>query len=262
APLPQPPDLSGILPPPFEWIHIPAGKVTLEAGGYVPKGGQTFDVPMFYIAKYPVTNAQYAKFIKAGGYNNRQWWTDAGWKQKESQNWAEPRFWRDKKWNGEDYPVVGVSWYESLAFSNWLSAAVGATDRLPQKITLPTEQQWQRAAQGDDRRKYPWGRQWDVSRCNTEESNINRTTPVQQYEGKGDGPYGVVDMAGNAWEWCMTNWEDGSIDPTGNLWCVRRGGSCLLDNFYIRVAYRDPWTDLDERLKSQGFRLVYIYAIS
>jgi formylglycine-generating enzyme required for sulfatase activity len=214
-----------LLPAPFAWVKIPAGRVTLEEGGYVPKGGQTFDVPAFQIAKYPVTNAQYKLFVDAGGYQDRQWWTDAGWLRRESVGWTEPRYWNDKQWNGDDYPVVGVSWYEAVAFCRWLSARTGKA------ITLPTEQQWQRAAQGDDERTYPWGNTWEDGRCNHsvgKDWQKNSTTPVRQFEGKGKGnsPFGVVDMAGNTWEWCLTDYADsaaGIRDKAEHR--VLRGGS-------------------------------------
>jgi hypothetical protein len=138
-----------LMPKPFDWIDIPAGKVTLEAGGYAPKGGQTFDVPAFTIAKYPLTNAQFAMFIKGKGYEQRQWWTEDGWKMREEQAWTEPRYWQDEKWRQVEYPVVGVSWYEAVAFCKWLSDVTDET------IMLPTEQQWQRAAQGDTKYAYP-----------------------------------------------------------------------------------------------------------
>ncbi|MBK8026843.1 MAG: SUMF1/EgtB/PvdO family nonheme iron enzyme [Chloroflexi bacterium] len=131
---------------------------------------QTLDVPAFAIAKYPVTNAQYRLFVTAGGYAERRWWTEAGWEAKAkgwkwdgsqwvetNQPWAEPRYWNDPNWksaawNGDDYPVTGVSWYEATAYCAWLSAETG------ESIGLPGEQQWQRAAQGSDGRAYPWGK--------------------------------------------------------------------------------------------------------
>jgi len=211
--LPRVPD---ILPPPFEWVEIPAGRVEIEDGFGV------FDVPAFLIAKYPVTNAQYAKFIEAGGYRQKKWWTPAGWQVREKKGWTEPRYWQDAKWNGADQPVVGVSWYEAVAFCLWLSEASG------EPVMLPTEQQWQRAAQGDDGREYPWGNDWDGSRCNNSVSpyDSDRTTPVRQYEGKGDSPFGVVDMAGNVWEWCLTDYDTGANDVTSDAGRrVLRGGS-------------------------------------
>lgn len=208
-----------LLPAPFDWIEI-------------PKKG-------YSIAKYPVTNAQFAKFIEAGGYKQQKWWTDAGWEAKakgwdwDSQQskwvetnkaWTEPRYWNDSKWNGDTQPVVGVSWYESIAFCLWLSEATG------EKIMLPTEEQWQYAAQGDEGRTYPWGNDWDCKRCSNsvEPCDSNVTTPVTQYEGKtkGDSPFGVVDMAGNVWEWCLTDYEKKTNDINSHAtYRVRRGGS-------------------------------------
>src|SRR5438876_8823 len=76
-------------------------------------------------------------------------WTGAGWAWKGDT--TLPEFWNDPTWNIHDRPINGVTWYEAYAFTRWLSA----TTRL--KIALPTESQWQRAAQGDDGREYPWG---------------------------------------------------------------------------------------------------------
>jgi len=241
-----------ILPAPFAWVDIPAGQVTLEEGGYTPKGGQTFNVPAFAIAKYPVTNIQFAKFIDSGGYREKRWWTSAGWQVREKEKWTQPRYWTDKKWNSADYPVVGVSWYESLAFCRWLSEVSS------ENILLPTEQQWQRAAQGDDNRIYPWGNDWDGSRCNNsvgKDWEQNQTSPVIQYEGKGDSPFGVVDMAGNVWEWCLTAYETGSTSLDGTDVRVLRGGSRYdYNTLDFRAAYRFRYYpgDWDDYL---GFRV-------
>jgi formylglycine-generating enzyme required for sulfatase activity len=226
------PRVTDILPPPFAWCEIPAGKVTLEAGGYVPKGGQTFDVPAFAIAKYPVTNAQYAKFIQAGGYHEKRWWTDAGWDAREANQWTEPRYWTNSNLNGVEQPVVGVSWYEAAAFCNWLRELTG------ENVMLPTEQGWQRAAQGDDNRTYPWGDEWDPARCNSAGRRIGKTTPVRTYEGQGDSPYGVVDMAGNVWEWCLTAYESGGQSLNGTDVRVLRGGSWNSTDYDMRAAIR------------------------
>lgn len=244
-------DLTDILPPPFAWIDIPAGKVTLGGnkwsdGGYLGKSAVTFDVPAFTIAKYPVTNAQFGKFIKAKGYKQRQWWTDAGWDELQKSDKKEPWSWRDKKFNGSDYPVVDVNCYEAIAFCNWLNAQVGAMHASPAyKITLPTDQQWQRAAQGDDSRTYPWGDEWDCNRCNNgaKPCSSEGTTPVYQYEGadKGDSPFGVVDMAGNVWEWCSTEWYTGSNDLSDTNINERtmKGGSWADEmNNYLRIDFR------------------------
>jgi formylglycine-generating enzyme required for sulfatase activity len=225
------------MPPPFAWIDIPAGKVTLETGGFVPKGGQTFNTTPFVIAKYPVTNAQFAKFVNTDGYEEKRWWTDIGWQIREEKKWTEPLYWKNKQWNSADYPVVGISWYESLAFCRWLSEMSG------ENILLPTEQQWQRAAQGNDNRVYPWGNEWDCKRCNSDISpcRSNSTTLVTQYEGpdKGDSPFNVVDMAGNALEWTLTSYENGSIS---------------LDGIDSRTLHSDSWTGFDSDELRNTFR--------
>lgn len=240
-----------LLPPPFEWVDIPAGRVTLEAGGYVPKDGQTFDVATFAIAKYPITNAQFAKFIDVGGYWERRWWTDAGWMRRENDQWTKPRFWDDLEFNGADYPVVGVSWYEAVAFCTWLREISGV------EVRLPTEQEWQRAAQGDDGREYPWENDFDTARCNTRGSGIGRTTPVTQYP-NGASPYGVMDMAGNVWEWCLTEYPSGNTGLIGGVKRVVRGGSW--DNGWLdaRVAAREC-KHPSLRLNNLGFRVAFSY---
>jgi len=210
---------AALLPAPFAWVPIPG------------KG--------YSIAKYPLTNAQYKLFMDAGGYQQSKWWTKAGWKQRESDKWTEPRYWKDANWNGAEQPVVGVSWYEAVAFCLWLSEASG------EKIMLPTEDQWQYAAQGDDGRAFPWGNDWDGARCNNSVKpfDSNQTTPVRQYEGKdkGDSPFGAVDMAGNVWEWCLTDFEAKTNDVNSNANIrVLRGGSWYNDHSdFFRCDYRN-----------------------
>ncbi len=239
-----------LLPAPFDWCPIPAGEVTLDEGGYIHSANKTATVPAFHMAKYPITNAQFAKFINAGGYDRQQWWTVEGWQRKNAESWSKPRFWYDAKWNGEEQPVVGLSWYEAVAFCNWLSETVRAN------ISLPTDQQWQRAAQGDDSRTYPWGELFDTFRCNTNKDSIDTTTPVTQYEGKGDSPFGVVDMAGNVWEFCLTEFEGGLNDQDGTAWRVLRGGSW---NNIRRDAQTNSRFSIDPNdwYNDIGFRICY-----
>ncbi|MCB9450521.1 MAG: SUMF1/EgtB/PvdO family nonheme iron enzyme [Anaerolineaceae bacterium] len=242
------PAVSAILPPPFAWVEIPGGQGTLKTD----EKKVTLAVPTetYWIAKYPMTNAQYAKFIAAGGYAEKRWWTEAGWQWREKETWTEPRYWNDAQWNGAEYPVVGVSWYEAVAFCLWLSEAAGET------ILLPTEAQWQYAAQGVDGRLYPWGNEWDAGRCNTYESGIGKTTPVRQYEGKGDSPFGVVDMAGNAGEWCLTDYDNQTNDFNSNAnMRVVRGGSWGSNDSIARAAARFGFNPLSW-VNDQGFRVV------
>ncbi len=222
-----------LLPAPFAWVEI-------------PKKG-------YSIGKYPVTNAQFAKFIDAGGYGERKWWTDAGWEQRQKDKWAEPRYWQDSKWNGAEHPVVGVSWYESVAFCLWLSDVTG------EKIMLPTEDQWQYAAQGDDGREYPWGHKWDGTRCNNnvDGNGIGKTTPVRQYEGKGDGPFGLVDMAGNVYEWCLTDYNSKTNDVSSIARLrVQRGGSWDENKMDLFRCNGGGGLDPSSKYPSEGFRLL------
>jgi len=193
---------------PFDWCYIPEGQVTFgpEDGydkDFYAKKKTTVPVPAFWMAKYPVTNKQYREFVTATG--------------------KKPRYWDDKQWNGDDYPVVGMTWYEAVAFCEWLSNKTG------EKIMLPSDAMWQRAAQGDDERKFPWGNVWDASLCNNnvDKKGIGKTTPVRDYEGKYTHPYGLVDMAGNVREWCLTTYKTGENRTTGdnNDGRVLMGGS-------------------------------------
>lgn len=239
-----------LMPKPFDWIDIPVGKVTLGGndganGGYITKA-ITFDVASFSIAKYPVTNAQFRIFVAMGGYQHEKWWTNAGWQQREKEDWDEQRYLTDKQLNKLDYPVVGVSWYEAFAFCHWLSEASG------ENITLPTEQQWQRAAQADTGWAYPYGDQFDKSHCNF---RLQHTTSVTQYEGSGDSPFGVVDMSGNVWEWCLTSYMTGENSSDGIDVRVIRGGSWSESGSNsLRVDYR---TNLSLYLRNSnvGFRI-------
>jgi len=254
--------LQKILPIPFDLIHIPAGQVTLTntwdiKEAYVGKKGEskTFDVSEFALAKYPVTNAQFEPFLKAGGYDNQQWWTTDGWKYRQDKRWTQPRYWKDSKWNGATQPIVGVSWYEAVAYCHWLSHTTNT------KIMLPTEQQWQRSAQGDDGRVYPWGNDWNGDLCNNDadDKGIGKTTPVTQYEGKGDSPFGVVDMAGNVWEWCLTDYYKGSNDVNGTDVPGLRGGSWGNSNLVnFRCVHRDRIFPNNGYI-SRGFRFALSY---
>lgn len=233
-----------LMPKPFDWIEIPN------------KG--------YSIAKYPVTNAQFRKFIEADGYNTQKWWTTEGWQKRlegwhydgewkaSGTPWLEPRYWNDSKWKGDTQPVVGVSWFEAVAFCRWLSDATG------EKIMLPTEDEWQYAAQGDDGRIYPWGNDWNPALCNNnvDGKGVGKTTPVRQYEGKGDSPFGVIDMAGNVWEWCLTDYKEKTNDinsPANSR--VLRGGSWNNDySLLFRCALRS-FRNPHYGLYDYGFRL-------
>lgn len=210
----------------------------------------------YSISKYTITNTQFKQFIEAGGYQQRQWWTQAGWEAKargwvwdsSKQDWqvtniawTQPRYWMHSEWNGAEQPVVGVSWYEAVAFCLWLSDVTGAN------IMLPTEDQWQYAAQGDDGRVYPWGDDWNCKRCNNSVRPCysNVTTDVTKYESgnnplAGDSPFGVVDMAGNVWEWCLTDYHSktNDLDDFAPLRTIRGGSWYSFNADLFRCDFR------------------------
>src|SRR5690606_18919204 len=137
------------------------------------------------------------------------------------------------------------------AFCLWLS------DLTREQIMLPTDAQWQYAAQGTDGRRYPWGNDWDKSRCNSDYSGIGKTSPVTQFQGRGDSAFGVVDMIGNVWEWCVTDYDNLKSDPNSATTArVMRGGSW--DTGFpdlLRVATRLKGLAYD-RNNLTGFRIV------
>jgi formylglycine-generating enzyme required for sulfatase activity len=160
----------------------------------------------FQIARFPVTNAEYARFIDAGGYTQQEWWTENGWQQREQRNWAQPRFWDDSRYNNPAQPVVGVSWYEAVAYCRWLTAQGHAQGWLPdeQEIRLPTSLEWERAARHTDQRPYPWGTEEPTpERANYKETEIGRPSPVGCFPA-GAATCGAQDMAGNVDEWTAT----------------------------------------------------------
>ncbi|GAB4575682.1 MAG: formylglycine-generating enzyme family protein [Anaerolineae bacterium] len=211
------------MPAPFAWVAIPGGRRILRYDTWFGYGDeQRVALAPYAIAKYPVTNGQFALFVEAGGYDTPRWWTAEGWAHRQRAGWTAPRDWDEPEWNGADQPVVSLSWYEAMAFCLWLSDVTGET------ICLPTEAQWQVAAQGEDGRAYPWGDAWDGARCNhsVPPGDHFGTTPVTRFEGQGASPYGVVDLAGNVWEWCLTDYDSRADDPHARAKLrVLRGGS-------------------------------------
>lgn len=242
-------DFTALLPPPFAVVEIPAGEVTLaHAGGYLVQP-ETRRVEAFALAQYPVTNAQYQVFADAAdGYDDPAWWeiSDA------AREWWHENPRPLKAYGSGDHPRTHVTWYEAVAFCQWLSARTGLTARLPR------EAEWQRAAQGDDARAYPWGADWDSNRCanNVAHASIG-TLPVLTYAGTGDSPFGVCDMAGNVWEWCATSWENDSDDLSLDDVRVLRGGSWFDDiQKHFRADFRSSWNaDLASDLR--GFRVAF-----
>ena len=226
----------------------------------------------YWMAKYPVTNLQYARFMKNGGYENGGWWSKDGWdwhtgkydsKAEESfrdwmaQRLAEKRnrpwYWDSAQWNNPLSPVVGISWFEAQAYCNWL-AGQSLSFEIPKGyiMRLPTEEEWERAARFTDGREYPWGKSFDPKYANTTESHHVDTTAVCTYP-LGKSNEGVWDMSGNVWEWTASRFDKNNR--------VLRGGSWLNTYRFARCADRSRIIP-DDFLYNFGFRVVVSLAIS
>lgn len=249
--------------PMLEWVPIPAGNVTIEFGDwdqdenrksvYVAESKHASLVATFQISKYPVTNAQYQAFIdEPDGYRDTQWWDYSEYARRWRDENQQPE---KSSFQGDKRPRENVTWYETIAFCRWLSQKTG----LP--ITLPTEQQWQRAAQDDTNWVYPWGDTFDKNKCNTEERGLGKTNDVDRYgkDGKGFSPYGVYDLSGNVWEWCLNEYENIDItDITSDNYRAMRGGSYNYSSGGAQTAARPgPRYKLSphQRFSNRGFRL-------
>jgi len=175
-----------------EFVPVKGGKYELSRG--------TFEIQPFEMAKYPVTNQWYAKFIKDGGYAKREYWTKEGLKWLEYTGEKVPEYWYDRKWNCPNMPVVGMSWYEAAAFAKWLTI----TRNDGHLYRLPDENEWEAAAAGFEKREYAYGNEFDKNRCNAEKSGIKRTSSVGIFK-RGDTPEGISDLTGNVWEWTISD---------------------------------------------------------
>ncbi|MEW5958620.1 MAG: SUMF1/EgtB/PvdO family nonheme iron enzyme [Chloroflexota bacterium] len=251
APAPPEPKPAAPTRHPFEpeLILIPAGDFLM---GSDPKKDKQADddeqpqhrlfLPIYSIAKTPVTNAQFAAFVQATNYQPPSLWES-----------------RQPPADTQDHPVVRVSWHDAVAYCRWLAEVTAKPYR------LPTEAEWEKAARGPDGRIYPWGNEWDKNRCNTQEGGKGRTTPVGFYP-NGASPYGVLDMAGNVWEWCATKWKKKAYpyDIEEDEWTadylagtdnrVQRGGTWFNIRRLARCAGRLGYNP-ELRGTDEGFRV-------
>ena len=198
------------------WIGDPRplkAFVSVDGGRYRLSRGEV-EVEGFQIGKYPVTNGWYREFIEAGGYRTERYWTENGKKWLAQTGTTHPRFWHDRQWNCPNTPVVGVCWYEAVAFTRWLTEI----DPDGYRYFLPTETQWEAAAGGPEGKDYPWGKDWGEDHCNTKETGLGKTSPVGIFK-KGETPSGISDLSGNVWEWTSSDYhaekrrDDLKFDP-------------------------------------------------
>ncbi|MBM4431855.1 MAG: NACHT domain-containing protein, partial [Chloroflexi bacterium] len=256
------------------FVEVPAGPFTMgsaaedKAADEVERLAHTLELPLFFMGRYLVTNAQYRLFVAAKGYDTRDYWTEDGWAWRHGaeadlsvvdeglrKTWAEwlehrpaerrdrPFWWDDPQWGAPTRPVVGVTWYEALAYCRWLDErlrAAGALAWAPPDyfVRLPSEAEWEKAARGTQGLRWPWGNTWKKDRANIDETGLGQTSAVGLFPG-GASPYGLLDMVGNVWQWTLSRWgrtsinrpdygypyrsEDGREDAGGPDWRVVRG---------------------------------------
>ncbi|MAT95609.1 MAG: hypothetical protein CL608_00455 [Anaerolineaceae bacterium] len=253
-----------------EMVEVPAGPFLMGSDKAKDKDASDNETPQhevtlpaYKMGKYPVTNAQFARFVADGGYENEAYWTKAGWAQREKQGWTEPRYSDTPRYNQANQPVVGVSWYEAVAYCNWLKATTGRDFRLPDEAI------WEKAARSTDGRIYPWGNEWLPENLNSSESNINRPSAVGIFP-DGKSPYEAYDMCGNVWEWCSTVYGQNypfqivvyEQEIEGSNPRRLRGGAFFYDQGLSRAAFRGYRGIPDYRDDGVGFRVAEHLSIS
>jgi len=201
----------------------------------------------YWIARYPVTVAQFGYFVEDGGYTQEHWWRTRAAKEwlQESQQTAPDKW--DKQRFHPTRSVMYVTWFEAMAYCAWLDTQLRRLNNslIPKKyeVRLPTEAEWEKAARGDEQLHYPWGNEnWDKQRANVNASGFDYPTPIGMYP-KGATKSGLHDMAGNVWEWTLSQWGSYPYDPKRNKQKgsdirVLRGGSWFLGPRAARSAVR------------------------
>lgn len=209
-------------------VLIPGGTFTMgrDAGDEYEAPPHPVTVKEFLLDKTEVTNKQYAEFIQATGY-------------------APPLDWVNNtyKVGTGDQPVVNVEWKDARAYADWANKR------------LPTESEWEYAARGTDGRLYPWGNDWVPGLAYTKESGLKTLQPVGSSPG-GASPFGVLDMAGNVWEWCDNNFSPypgSTAKPKDLTFKIIRGGSLGDEKNRAMTTYRS-WVPPERRYEALGFR--------
>ena len=191
-----------------ELLLVPGGEFLYD------DNNEKLSIPEFQIAKYPVTIYQWKQFLSETKYE-----------------WNE---WKDIKDQSSMNPITMVTIEDCEAYCAWAG------------LSLPTEQQWEKAARGTNGRKYPWGNEEPTKElCNCNEL-YGKILPVDALP-LGNSPYGSAQMSGNVWEWTSSLWRQ------EREWCVFRGGSWDDGPYYVRAAYRFNSTPTD-RYDRLGFR--------
>ncbi|MER7173648.1 formylglycine-generating enzyme family protein [Streptomyces mesophilus] len=234
-----------------DWAEVPAGvlrrgtpveELAEVAGRYADTGVPAewyrkeapraeVRVPAFRIARTLVTAGQWTLFARSTGRPDPQ--------------------------GPSNHPVIGVSWADANAYCEWLVRQLGGIE-----VRLPSEDEWERAARGDDAREFPWGSTYRTGLANLVDLGVGTTTPVGSFP-DGASPFGVLDMAGNADEWTSTLYAPypgapADVSPTES-WAfdphVTRGGAYRHDRDLARCARRHGAYEQDLTAIGVGFRV-------
>lgn len=200
-------------------------------------------VPAYYIAAHEVTNAQWKRFVEATAHDMT--WLDSYFYATEAAYYYDPA--------NEDRPAVCVLWDDARAYCEWAD------------LRLPTELEWERGARGTDGRTYPWGDEWDSTRCQCSERQYGdtRNPSCVWSHPRGCSPDGLFDMSGNVWEWCADffvigahiRYAAGDLTPPESGALQLRGGSYQgIPGHEFRCDYRHPCVYPANRFPWFGFR--------
>jgi formylglycine-generating enzyme required for sulfatase activity len=259
----------------IDFLPIPAGRFLM--GSSVSdslaydneKPQQAMELPDYWMARFPVTVAQFSAFAEA----NKDYrttaekrgsgiaYTGSQWEEVKGAYWMAPRGKDSSIKEKMNHPVSQVSWEDAMTFCRWLNELVKGQLPADHVLRLPGEAEWEKAARGAAGNLYPWGNDApDDKRCNFN-MNIKDITPVGHYSPQGDSPYGCVDMAGNVWEWTHSlinnypyQFDDGREKENASKARVLRGGAFSSGDGRVRCAVRN-YNDPNSRSVNVGFRV-------
>ncbi len=238
--------------PDVDWMTIP------DDGEWVYQNDKHPGLPTFQMSRYPITYRQFQAFIDdPDGWPDDRWWEGLAASAEHRSTAGNQAF----KYG--NHPRERVSWYDAMAFCRWWSWRLGGGYDLTKvgewAVRLPTEYEWEKAARGRKGLIYPYGNEFDAGKGNTSETGIKQTSAVGLFPA-GRSPYGVEEMSGNVWEWCLSDRanpqlraEDEDVRTSASR--TLRGGSWYGYQSYARAAYRLS-RDPDYRVYGIGFRVV------
>lgn len=285
------------------FVHIPAGPFLMGSDKKSDPDSYDSEQPQhevtlsdYYLARYPVTQAQFYEFVHGGGYADPRYWAEATaadvWKDGAIKDiYFKPRqgpYDYGEPFSLPNHPVTGITWWEALAYCRWLEESLKAVSAQrsgeisvsPQEsafwrglaeeklvLSLPSEAEWEKAARGVDGRIYPWGEAFDADKANTSETGLGTTNAVGCFPG-GASPYGLLEMSGNVWEWTRNLAKEYPYIPDDgreNLLTeseerrVLRGGSFNSNQMDSRCAKRiQDYVTYEGKYRFGGFRVAVI----